>query len=190
MKYGTDRSLENLRLARRLGGCSTGMSLGVLQSWEEFVNRYAPTGDLKRFSLNDLQELIDFHEIPMQVQFDALFECGFLQELPNGALFWKDWHLNAHWSTTHRFLYRRGEFFANGVKPKCMGVTADEKRAAEAIYEAKARHLAQNIENHDLAAVMERGADNFTPNIFAAVGERDEAELQRIQEDLVRRKGE
>lgn len=131
MKRGTPDHPKMLELAAKLD-VERYAVVGIMELLWHFAGRYAPRGDIGRFSDRAIAEAVGWRKDP-KILVRALAGTGWLDETAECRLVVHDWPEHAD-DYVHAVVARRREWFAGGIKPRLRGVSSGERQQLEAFY--------------------------------------------------------
>lgn len=134
MKRGTPEHPKTLDLEARLGVESWG-ACGILEKLWHWTAKYAPAGDIGKFSDAAIAAGIGWKRDP-KVLIDALIACRWVDVCAHNRRTVHDWRAHAE-DAVHMRLYRSAEYFCDGTKPKASRIEEKERTAIEKIYASK-----------------------------------------------------
>lgn len=114
MKRGTIEHPKMIMLASKLS-CPRYAAVGIMECLWHFTSRYAPQGDVGKYSDQVIADSVGFQNDP-KILISALIECKFLQIEKTHRLIIHDWSHHAD-DAVNKYLKRRKLRFADGLKP-------------------------------------------------------------------------
>jgi hypothetical protein len=137
VKRGTTEHPKFRRLCRRLG-LRQFEAAGILEMLWHFAAKVARSGNIGRWTDEDIAEAIGWESRPASDLVHALVEEGWLDAHSEHRLLVHDWSEHAD-DAVHLALARAGEFFADGTKPKTSRLAREERERVEEMYQAYGR---------------------------------------------------
>lgn len=137
MKSGTEDKLKFKRLQRALKLPRWG-ARGLLDTMWKFAADNAPSGDIGRFSDEEIAIGMDWEDDPEKL-INTLVETKWIDRTPtdaHGRLLVHDWADHCE-DRVHKHLARRGEVFADGSLPSMSRLTEKERRKSLNEYRKK-----------------------------------------------------
>ena len=105
---------------------------GLMARIWNFTARRCPSGDIGRFSPEDLAIDIDYDDDP-EVLLEILHDISLVDKRTDGIFIIHDWSDHCE-DTTHRTVARRREFFANGNPPDLAKLLKSEREKVSEYY--------------------------------------------------------
>lgn len=134
-------------LARRLGNVPRYVAVGVMESLWQWASRFAPAGDVGKWTPEGIAEGIDWKG-PADELVAALVGSRFLDDVPDVGLVIHDWHDHAD-DAVHLSMARAGKVFWTGEIPRMGRMGKNERATCEGKY-ARSTHdvRTQNASMH------------------------------------------
>lgn len=133
MKQGTDGLLKFKQLASDLG-LRVWECRGLLDTLWEFTGRDAPSGDIGKFTDEEIALAIDYQDDAKEL-IAALKRRKWVDQDEEHRLLIHDWPDHCE-ENVHTKLARERLWFANGSAPRVRGLHSDERGAAQKFYES------------------------------------------------------
>lgn len=127
VKRGTIEHPKMIMLASTLA-CPRHAAVGILECLWHFTARYAPRGDVGKFSDDVIANAIEWKNDPKTL-IEALIKCGWLEHSDKHRIVVHDWSHHAD-DGVNKYLKRCKDRFFDGSKPYDKGKTAARKRRA------------------------------------------------------------
>jgi hypothetical protein len=122
-----------LDLCERLGAIPLYQGVGILETVWHFTARFAPAGDVGRFSDAALVRFVQWpHESHQLIS--ALVESGWIDRDETHRLLVHDWSEHCD-EAVHMSLARAGKFFASGIAPRISRLPKEERERAATLLE-------------------------------------------------------
>lgn len=125
MKRGTIEHPKTIELASILGLEKWG-AVGILECLWHFTSRYAPQGNVGKFSDQVIADSIGWKKEP-KILISALIKCNFLEIEKKYRLIVHDWSHHAD-DSVNKYLKRRKLRFVDGLKPFAKVATKARQR--------------------------------------------------------------
>ena len=131
MKRGTEKLLKFKKLQVTLG-LTFWQAKGLLQTLWDFTSENSPSGNIGRFTNEDIAFGLDWKDNSDQL-IEALIKEGWIEEHPDHRLTIHHWPDHCE-ESVHRKLARAHQYFADGTKPKLTRISKEEREEIEKFY--------------------------------------------------------
>ena len=166
MKAGTTDHPKTVDLAERLG-LPIYAAVGVLESLWHWTAKYAPAGDVGRWSNAGIAKGIGWDKDPDSLV-NALLDAKWLDKSDAHRVIVHDWKDHAE-DSVHARLARKTELFACGTRPNLRKLAHDERVEREKLYEiaypSTKKRGSRNLPNRVLDILRIRGCGHGSVEI-------------------------